>query len=340
MSARKCFAAKIRAGKVAARAGKALMDLIDQFEAEHDIAINDDPIELRKAAIQAAIEAKHNAKREADILAGTIVAQANVLRAARSYEAKVNALRATPGDFGFGNKAPPTLGKATQTPLGFAFRSLLARDPWEIADWQNVHYLARAIRAQAHAVFADAVEYLRPKALGFRAEVARELDVLRALYGRTDVPPAALAAAKAFITAAENLRRQFEEAGGLLPARKTWRLPNPDLDPAKLNAMGRDAFKDFVRTRVDRSDMIDYLTKQPLSDRRFEDLLDRVFDVASSNGNPNYLPSGRPDLPSGAPAAKRMVANARDAGRFFAWKDAESWLQVAEAVGAHQSPFH
>jgi len=340
MTAKQCFSNKIRAGKVGARAGKAMMDLIDQFEREHNVNIEDDPVSLRKAAIQAAMEAPHRADRQTDLVAGSIIAQGNVLRAVRSYEAKIEALRGTKGDFGFGNKAPPTLGKATQTPLGFAVRSLLARDPWEIADWQNVHYLARTIRAQAHTAFAEAVEYLRPKALGLKSEHARELDVLRALYGRTDVNPDAVAAAKAFGATAESLRKQFVEAGGALPERKTWRLPNPDLDPAKVKAMGRDSFKAFVRDRVDRTDMIDYLTKQPLSDARFNDMLDRVYDIVSSDGAPSTLPSGTPDVPSGAVTGRSMLANSRDAGRFFSWKDADSWMQVADALGTHQSPFH
>jgi len=327
MSARKCFSAKIRAGKVGARAGKALLELIDEFEREHNVTIGDDVVALRHAAIDAATYAKADAARQVDLIHGAVIAEGNVLRVARSYVAKINALRDTKGDFGFGNKAPPTLGTATQTPLGFAVRSLLARDPWEIADWQNVHYLARTIRAQAHAAFAGAIEHMRPKALGFKAEHTRELDVLRALYGRADVPAEAGAAAKGFTEAAERLRRQYIEAGGQLPERKTWRLPNPDFDPAKVSAMGRDAFKAFVRDRVDRSDMLDFTSRQPLGNVRFEQLLDQAFDTVSSNGV------------EGLPSAGAL-ANARDFGRFFSWKDAESWHQVADAFGTHQSPFH
>jgi hypothetical protein len=332
MSARKCFSAKVRAGKVAARAGKALLDLIDRFEREHGASIGDDAVALRSAGIDAFTHATAEAARKADLARGAIIAQGNVLRAVRAYENKINFLRTTKGDFGFGNKAPPSLGKATQTPLGFAVRSLLARDPWEIADWQNVHYLARTIRAQAHAGFAAAIEHLRPKALGFKAEHVRELDVLRALYGRSDVGPEAVAAAKAFSEGAESLRQQFVEAGGLLPERKTWRLPNPDLDPAKVSAMGRDGFTAFVRDRVDRSDMLDFTTGKPLGDLSFERLIDQAFDTVTSNGVTG--------LPSGAAAGRPMLANSRDFGRFFSWKDAESWMQVAEAFGTHQSPFH
>ena len=101
MSARKCFSAKIRAGKVGARAGKALLDLIDEFEREHGVTIGDDAVALRHAAIDAATHARADAVRQADLVNGAVIAQANVLRAVRSYEAKINALRTTKGDFGF-----------------------------------------------------------------------------------------------------------------------------------------------------------------------------------------------------------------------------------------------
>jgi hypothetical protein len=97
------------------------------------------------------------------------------------------------------------------------------------------------------------------------AEHTRELDVLRALYGRTDVAPRGEGGRRRRShESAERLRGQFNEAAGFeaIPERKTWRLPNPDLEPAKVKAMGRDGFKSFVRDRVDRADMIDFLTKQ------------------------------------------------------------------------------
>jgi hypothetical protein len=334
MTARQCFTNKVRAGKVSARAGKAMLELIDQFEKEKGVGIDDDPVALRKSAIQAAIETRARASREADILAGSIVAQANVLRAAKAYEGKVEALRGTRGDFGFGNKAPPTLGKTTQTPLGFALRSLLARDPWEIASWNNVHALAQSIRAGAHAAFAQALDHLRPKMLGFAAEHAKELDVLRALKDkRTDVHPDAVAAAKSFSDTAESLRQQYVEAGGVLPARKNWGLPNPDMDPAKVRALGRDGFRDLVNQHVDRDDMLDFVTGRRLSDARYADLVDRAFDTVSSNGVKGVVPEA-------TASGSTMLANSRDVGRFFSWKSAESWMAIAETIGTHQSPFH
>jgi hypothetical protein len=331
MTARQCLTGKIAAGKVAQRAGKALLDMMDEWERDARQRLGDDPAAMRQAAAGAAEQMSAEAARKADLARGSVIAQANALRAFKAYADKIEALRDTKGDFGFGNKAPPTLGKETQTPLGFAMRSLLARDPWEIATWQNVHYLARNIRAGAHAAFADAIEYLRPKRLGFKAEETRELDVLRALYGQADAPAEARAAAEAFSRVSEDLRKQFVDAGGALPERKNWRLPNPDFDPAKVRAIGRERFKALVRDRLDRADMVDFTTGKPLTDNRFEQLLDEAFDTISRDGADG--------VPSAARRGRPMLANARDVSRFFSWKDAEAWQQAAEAFGTHASPF-
>ncbi|NUU41373.1 hypothetical protein [Tardiphaga robiniae] len=327
MTARKCFVRKISAGKVSSRSGRQILDMMNAFEAEHQATLGD-AAGARQAALDAAEIATAEAARKADLTRGSIVAQSSVMRAAAAYEAKVVELRATPGDLGFGNKAPPTLGK-DQTTLGFAVRSLLARDPFEISGWNNVHYLARNIRGVAHAAFADAMEYLRPKKLGFAPEATRELDVLRALYGEGAEGEAATAA-KAWGDVAKSLADQYSAAGGALGERETWRLPNPSIDANKARALGADRFKQLVRDNIDRRDMLDWATGEPMGDARFAQLLDSVTAdiIDGPQGAVTAARSGRP-----------MLANQRDMARFFAWKDAESWLAVAEAVGTHQSVF-
>jgi hypothetical protein len=67
--------------------------------------------------------------------------------------------------WGFGNKAPPGLGK-DQTTLGVAARSVLAPEPFELNPQPNVFKSANFYRAKAHAMLADTIEALRPRNLG------------------------------------------------------------------------------------------------------------------------------------------------------------------------------
>ncbi len=329
MSPRMCFRGKIEAGQVSERAGAEILKMLDAFTAEHSTKMGD-AAGVRQAAMEAAAIAKGEAARKADMVRGNLIAQANALKVFADFDAKVSELRKTPGDFGWGNKAPPMLGK-DQTTLGFAMRSLLARDPFELATWNNVDALAKFVRGEAHRLFAESVEFLRPTNLGFTPQATRELDVLRALFGRTDVDPQARVAAQAWEKTATSLADQFIEAGGTLAKRPQWRLPNPSIDAAKARALGPSRYAQLVRESVDRAQMIDFATKQPLNDARFEKLLaEHVESVMSGSVE---------GVPSAAPKGGRMLANSRDFSRFIVFKNAEAWTRFAETVGDHGSVF-
>lgn len=321
MSVRACFVGKIAAGKVDPDAGQRLLAMLDSVTSERG---------RRQALLDIAAGATADAERQADLFRRTTIAQANVLRAVSAYEEKVKVLREKKGFLGFGNQAPPTLGKE-QSSAGFALRSLLARDVFEIANWGNVAAIARDLRGQAHAIFADAIETLRPKALGFKSEATLELDLLRAGYGEAAKDPRAGSAADAWFKTEGMLADEFIAAGGELAKRERY-MPNPDFDRAKVQALGPDRFRTLVDANVDREKMIDFSTNAPMTDARYNELVRRAYDNIVSN-------SLEGTLPSAAVRGRPMVANSREAPRLFAWKNAESWMNVADTVGAHASPY-
>ena len=122
MTARKCFVRKIAAGKVPRISGRKIIDMLNEFEEAHKATLGDDGVALAAAHKEVAEIAASEAARKADQTRGSIIAQSSVLRAAAAYDGEVVRLRDTPGDLGFGNKAPPTLGK-DQSTLGFSMRA-------------------------------------------------------------------------------------------------------------------------------------------------------------------------------------------------------------------------
>jgi hypothetical protein len=94
--------------------------------------------------------------------------------------------------------------------------------------------------SEAHRQFADAIEFLRPKALGFKAEATRELDVLRAAFGRADVEQGARDVVAAWDKVQNYLADNFIDAGGALAKRERY-FPNPDISYAKRGRSGRSA---------------------------------------------------------------------------------------------------
>jgi hypothetical protein len=319
MSIRNCFAGKIEAGTVAADAGARILGTLDEVLRERH---------GKHAAMLAAAIAKDEARRKADLYYGQTIAQAGILKAFWNYNQAIADLRETPGVLGIGNKAPPSLGKNTQSTIGFALRSLLARDPWEIATWGNVAAVARELRGEAHRVFADAIEFLRPKGLGFRPEATRELDILRQAFGAAAAEPQSAAVWKAWGQVNEKMAQDFIAAGGDLKVRPDY-MPNPTFDPSKVKALGEDRFKALVRENVDRARMIDFRTDQPMTNGRFERLLDDAWR--------NIIGFGE-GIPS-AGGGSVSLANGRAAPRLFQWKGAEAWMTIAETVGDHASPY-
>lgn len=318
MTAKNCFKSKIASGRVSRRAGKRILAIMRDAEAR---ARAGDETAMRAAMDEAATIAAAEATKKQALAAGRIVAQVNVLRGQKAYAEKIDALRATPGALGFGNQAPPGLGGA-QSPLGAFSASLLVRDIREVATWNNVFYLATELRKESVARFAAGLDYLRPKALGLAPETAREADVLRALYGH-EASPQSRAVAAAFGEEAERLRAAFNHAAGYeaIPHRADWRIGNPAMDQAKVQAWTPEAFGARVATLVDRDKMIDFSTGRPLSDARLADVLRDVYETArldGAEGQPNagYVGEG--------PLSAR-----RSAPRTLMLKGPEQWEEFA-----------
>lgn len=335
MTARKCFTGKIDSGAVDRSAGERLLAVLDAYEQKHK----------RKLGAAATFEAakdtlddyKKIAARKADLAAGAIVAQANVLRFFSSYDSVVQDLAAKKGDLGFGTRAPVTLRGVKPVQLGgdrsslyAAVSSLLAPDRHEIASWGNVYIDAKVIREEAHAVLAEAgtIEDLRPKAFGFKDEAARELETLRAAFGEAS-DPQAQKNWQAFHKAEDRLADHFIAAKGAIAKLENY-FPNPGFDRAKVQAIGFDRFRALMAETNDRARMLDFDTGKPLSDARYEQLVKEAFE--------SIRDGSQEGLPTAQAVGQKMLASSRSTPRLFQYKTAADWMRVAESVGTHTSP--
>lgn len=323
MTAKNCFSAKIAIGRVSKRAGERIMAIV--AAAEKRAAAGDDAA-LRAAHAEAGRIASADAVRRHAVATGAIVAQTNVLRAVEAYRGEIATLRQTPGDFGFGNKAPFGLG-GEQSPLFAAVRSLMVRDAGEIATWDNVYYLGAHLRKESMARFAQGIEYLRPKKLGLVPESQRENAVLDALFDRAS-DPESQSVARAFAQEAERRRVEFNAAAGYeaIPKREDWRIGNPAMDPARVQAWTREAFADTVARFLDRDKMIDFETGAPLSDERLREVLFDVHETARTDGA-----EGQPN--AGYVGAGPLSAR-RSAQRTLIFKGPEEWRAFGETFSA------
>jgi hypothetical protein len=321
MSARDCFTAKIAAGRVSQRAGARLLDIIDETRADFARREGDTAASLRRADEQASEQILADAVRRADLVNRTIAAQSGVLDAVAAVNARLDGLKAE-------GKAPLDLQGETRSGTYAALSAFLDADPHELATYNSVAKLAKDIAGRAHSTMAETIGRLRSKMLGFKDEAVLELDMLRAAYGRTDVSVAARVDADAWFATEGPLAGRYIEAGGALAPRARY-FPNPTIAPAKARALGEDAFKQLVRDTVDRAQVFDFATQKPMTEVRFEQLLNDDWTSIDAGG----------EGPISAFRAKTMLANGRDAPRLFAMRDADAWMNFAEAVGTHASPY-
>lgn len=329
-SVRGCFAAKIAEGKVDALHGQALLDDLSAKLTGARARAAD----ARELGRETAQEAAEQAVRALERLIGEVKAQLRVDNIADLYDGAIGNLRNTKGDFGFGNKAPPTL-KGRASTFGAAIRSLLARDLHEIATWDNVYALGQSIRADMHVQLRDMIERLRPKNLGFDNELASNVDMLQALYREGQTSGDMRAFADTWAQVHEQLRQMVNAAGGDIGFIENWRLPNPSADRAKVQAHPLETFLRDMRDWSPAQGMRDFTaprdTFRPLPAERHDEVLTRVYETMRSGG----ASGPATDAWRGAgPLADRHADP-----RVLNFKDAASWLAFNEKYGTGDSPF-
>ncbi len=320
MSVFTCFTAKIEKGIVDRELGQGLLDSIAETELElgkrlarHEAAL--------EAATEKATEVAAFAARETERAMLQIEAQLNVLKTVQRAEEALNQRRDQ-------NKAPFWLRDPRKSALYSAMRALLTRDGAELVPGTpSVYYMARNIRGQAHALFTDGIEALRPTMAGFKQQSALELEVLQAIKDKgAAVSDRASAIAKSWHDTAEMLRTAFVNAGGELPYRQDWGLPNPVHDTLKIRSVQREEWISFVKPLLARDAMLSFDTGKPIGPSKLNRLLEEMYE--------NVATGGRADGPSSAFTGAGALAKRRNEHRFLVFKDAESWAAYDEKFGA------
>ena len=152
-----------------------------------------------------------------------------------------------------------------------------------------------------------------------------QLDAMvRELFDGNTGDRAAREMAEAWRRASESLRQRFNKAGGNIGFRSDWGLPQSH-DWKAVRKAGYEAWRDFIKPRLDPARMINERTGLPFTEETLELALRDVFATIRSNGATNITP--------GAPGG-RSLANARGDTRFLVFKDADSWMQYSESFGS------
>lgn len=292
-----CLKKKVKAGKLTQQQMAGIMTVANQIAATQGINLG---AALRSPAVNAAVAnaAQAQAARQARLARLRVIATNRINQQARSHP------------------------KGIMTGM----MSHLVRDITDRAPWGNVDRRRHEVLGMLHAQWADGIERLRAKALGLRRQTDASRDVIRALYGATNVDQGIKDIAKAFSDAAEYGRKRFNASGGGIADMQDWRLPNPHHDFRRIRSVGRDQWIQSVTPMLDRTKMVDLTTRQPLSDAELRVVLDDVYETLSTDGLNDLVP-GRP------PQASTATANQHSKSRVLHYKDSDSWLAYNDEFG-------
>lgn len=207
-----------------------------------------------------------------------------------------------------------------------AAAALIDADPR--ARYANVEGRRKRIVGDTHRLMDSILSTFSANLLGQVRNRATLDNMVRELFDGGTGDRAAKEMAEAWRRAAETLRQRFNKAGGDIGFRSDWGLPQSH-DWKAVRRAGYEAWRDFIRPRLDPARMIDQRTGMPMTEEGLELALRSVFETIRTNGAVNMTP--------GAPAG-RSLANARGDARFLVFKDADSWMQYAEVYG-HGTPY-
>ena len=131
--------------------------------------------------------------------------------------------------------------------------------------WANKDIIVR----RTNKMLARVLDTFSRDLLGRMRNPAVMGNVLRELFGEHTGDQSAAELAQAWTTAAEFLRKRFNEAGGAIAKMENWGLPQSH-DGVLIREACHDAWREFIGQRLDRSKMIDNDTGEQFTDEGLE----------------------------------------------------------------------
>lgn len=186
-----------------------------------------------------------------------------------------------------------------------------------------------ALIAQANAQMGEGLKKFEPTLFGGKGKDfdANAENLVKEIFGIRTGDAAMSALAKSWGEVSEYLRVRFNKAGGDIPKLDGWGLPQKH-DARRIREAGADAWRDFVRDRLDWEKMVDFETGLPMTPVKREAFLADVYETITTNGlnklNPETVKSGR-----------GMLANAHREHRVLAFKDADAWMEYCREFGGN-----
>lgn len=212
--------------------------------------------------------------------------------------------------------------------IGEAMVAHLERDGRGNTPFSNVAGRAAALRGMAHAIMSDVIEQLRKTSVLGRTTKqnrAKSEAMVREIFGENTGDAAAKDLAKAWKKAAEFLRLKFNEAGGDIPKREDWGMPQVH-DNDAIRKAGKDTWKEFILPLLDREKMVSFKTGKAMSDAEFDEVMSEIWETIATDGFSKIKETS-------VAGQGKSLARRRQDHRFLVFKDADSFMKYNEQFG-------
>lgn len=298
MSMRDCIGRAVEGGEMdPGRAAEAL-DLFDDLERGFSRRMGADEA-ARRAGAEAFRILRTNAveKRRRDLL--TVRAQQRIARDMETYR-----------------------NARGEADMAGALMAHLDRD--ELARFSSVVAREDAVWGRLHGRMTEVLYTFRKDLLGRTREPARLKNLVREVFGEATGDANARELAAAFGETAEFARLKYNAAGGHIPKRADWGMPQVH-DSLKVRQAPFQEWRDFILPKLDLDRMIDERTGLPFTPEALELVLKDVHERIRTDGWSAQVPS--------AGGGGRALANRRADHRFMAFRSADDWLAYQERFG-------
>jgi len=218
--------------------------------------------------------------------------------------------------------------------------SLGATDPYEGATalmeqterslgFSSIAQRQTAVEGRAMSQMYEVLATFKRDLLGNVRNKAKLNNMVRELFGQKTGDGAASEFAQAWRSSAEYLRKRFNAAGGRIPKRENWGMPQTH-DMVKVRKADPESWIDFVLPRLDLDKMVDEVSGLRFTRQSVRTALRDVYETIATDGFNKFEPSGA--------RRGKSLANRRIDHRFLVFKDADSWIEYQDKFGAGE-PF-
>ena len=208
-----------------------------------------------------------------------------------------------------------------------AAEALFARD--ELAKYSTFELREAAVERAATSKMYQILATFRRNLVGEVRNKAQLKDLVREIFEPGSTGSAsAREMAEAWTQTADYLRQRFNAAGGRIPKRKDWGLPQIH-NTIAVRKVTFEEWRDFIQPRLDSVKMIDERTGLPFSPERLELELRNVYESIRTDGMNKLIP--------GSIGQGRSIANRRLDHRFLVFKNADTWMQYQDKFGNSNS---